>query len=145
MSLNLDSLGWSVAEGATDEYDFQVRFRRFVEKPPTTEYNQRLNIFWTMKDPLDTGFANKSELDKLHDFENRLIDAVENDEFSIMTMVLTGRGEREFVFYTSDPQKFLERLTNMPQEQEPYPLEIQCNEDPEWEYYYDEIGTIKNV
>ncbi|MER2495365.1 DUF695 domain-containing protein [Vibrio neptunius] len=145
MSLNLEETAWAIAQGRTLEYKFEIRFRQFKEKPPTTEYGQRLNIFWEMSDVLSNGFPHKSELDKLHDFENRLIEVVENDEFSIMSMVLTGNGEREFVFHTPDPQEFVSRLSSMPQEQVPYPIQINLNEDLEWNYYFDEIGNIEGA
>ena len=85
-----------------------------------------------MSETLEDGFPTKDELEKVHAFEDRLIEAVEHDEFAILSIVLTGNGQREFVFYTVDPQEFINRLTNMPQEEERYPIEIHCNEDPEW-------------
>ena len=45
-------------------------------------------------------------------------------------------------FHTPDPQEFINRLTNMPQESNAYPIEINCNEDPNWVYYYDEVEGI---
>ena len=145
MNLNLDETAWTIAEGQTSEYNFEIRFREFKENPPTAEYGQRLNIFWEFRNPLANGFPDKDELEKLHEFENRLIDAVEHDEFSIMSLVLTGNGQREFVFHTPDPQKFINRLTQIPQEEDAYPIEINLNEDLEWKYYYDEITNIKNA
>jgi hypothetical protein len=118
---------------------------QFTTQPKSSSYEQRLNIFWNMNETLPNGFPDEAELSRLHDFENRLIDAVETDEFSIMSMVLTGNGEREFVFHTPDPQEFVTRLSGMPQEGEPYPIEINCNEDPEWEYYYNELSAIKSA
>ncbi len=45
---------------------------------------------------------------------------------------MTGRG---FVFQLQQPALFLQRLGEMPQEQERYPLEIHCADDPDWSYY----------
>ena len=133
MNLNLDETAWTIAEGETPEYMFHIRFRQFAEPPPTNDYKQRLNIFWECSATLDNGFPDEGELKHLHEFENRLIDAVENDEFAIMSMVLTGNGTREFVFHTPDPQEFVHRLSQMPQEQDAYPIEIHVNEDAEWD------------
>ncbi len=145
MSLNLDGLRWSIAEGKTDGYTFQNRFRHFPKNFDTTKYPQRLNIFWTMGEIFENGFPTENELEKLHNFENRLVFAVEEDEFSILSMVLTGNGQCEFVFHTPDPQEFIERLTNMPQEKKSYPIEIHCNEDEYWVYYFDEINGYKGA
>jgi len=139
MSSNLDELGWSVVEGKTNDYIFKNRFRQFPKNFNTKKYPQRLNIFWTMDEIFENGFPTENELEKLHNFENRLVFSVEEDEFSVLSMVLTGNGQREFVFHTPNPQEFIERLSNMPQEEKPYPIEIHCNEDEYWAYYFDEI------
>ena len=142
MNIDLEQLSWSVAEGHTQEYKFQNRFRHFPEEINKTSYSTRLNIFWNMEECYEDGSPTKEELSKLHTFEDRIIEAVESDCFSILSMVITGNGTREFVFHTPDPQEFINRLTNMPQEEDPYPLEIHSNEDEEWEYYYNEVEHL---
>lgn len=62
-----------------------------------------------------------------------------------MFVVLTGNGQREFVFHTSDPQAFIQRLIDMPQEEDAYPLEIHNDEDQEWDYYYNELQHMPTV
>jgi hypothetical protein len=68
-------------------------------------------------------------------FENRLVDAVEPDEQSILVGALTCNGEKEFIFHTTDPSEFLKRLSNMPQETERYPVTIERYDDPDWTYF----------
>lgn len=58
-------------------------------------------------------------------------------------MVLTGRSEREFVFYTSDPQEFVQRLSQMPQNEDRYPIEIHAIEDQDWKYYENEVQNVR--
>jgi hypothetical protein len=142
VSESFDSIGWSVAEGQTDSYKFQVRYRRFEKAFPRTHYPNRLNIFWNVSLPDQEGLATKEELEKLHSFENRLIDTVELDESAILAAVLTGRKEREFVFFAKDPKDFVRRLTEMPQENDRYPIQIHLDQDPSWEYF-DEIIPIE--
>jgi hypothetical protein len=43
------------------------------------------------------------------------------------------------VFYTRDVRECGKRLEAMPQETEPYPLELTTEDDPEWRYLRDEI------
>ena len=81
-----------------------------------------------------SGLPDESESAKLEQFENRLIEAVERDSFAILAVVLTGGGEREFVFHSKDRAGFIDRLTHMPQEQARYPLNIQAYDDPAWDY-----------
>jgi hypothetical protein len=145
MSVVNDSDDWTVAEGHTGEYPFQVRFRTMRADFPRSDFPKRLNIFWSMSEADDNGYATAAELRKLHTFEDRLVKAVEFDGFSILSVVLTGRSEREFVFYTPDPQEFVQRLTQMPQEEEIYPVEIHANDDEDWEYYENEVKDIQGA
>ena len=87
-----------------------------------------------MREPEELGLPTQLESERLEAFENRLVEAVESDNHSILSVVLTCNGQREFVFHTSDPEGFVKRLIAMPQEQERYPIEIFNNEDPGWEY-----------
>ena len=88
-----------------------------------------------MSFPDHEGLATKEELEKLHSFENRLVDAVELDESAVLAAVLTGRNEREFVFFAKEPKDFVRRLTEMPQEKDRYPIQIRLNQDPSWSYF----------
>ncbi len=89
------------------------------------------------------GLASREELEPMQAFENRFIDATEPKEIAILTAVLTGRGEREFVIYTQSKEGFVQALTHMPQEQERYPIEIHAENDSSWSYYHNEVDHIK--
>jgi hypothetical protein len=130
-----DTAAWSVAEGHTGDYPFQVRFRTFSTDLQRSQFPKRLNVFWEMRSPSEDGFATANELEDLHAFENRLVPAVEQDNSVLFAAAITGRGEREFVFYLQDPRLFVKRLSEMPQEQDRYPIEIHLEDDPEWEYF----------
>ncbi len=62
------------------------------------------------------------------------MEAVQRDKHSILVGALTGNGEKEFIFHTGDVPGFIDRLTNMPQEPERYPITIQKYDDPKWTY-----------
>jgi len=130
--LNTD---WAIAEGHTGEYPYQVRFRKLPRTFDCSGHTKRLNVFWSMASSSNKGMATTDELGRLHVFEERLVNAVEYDGSAILAAVLTGRGEREFVYYVHDAQDFVARLSNMPHEAERYPIELHAADDPEWEYY----------
>jgi len=132
-----DIAAWLGAKGHTGEYPFFVRYRQFSQPIPRKEYPTRLNVFWSMNSPDENGFPSEDEAAFLETFENRLIAAVEKDESVWLVAVVTGRSEREFVFYLQQPTLFLQRLTEMPQERERYPVEIYSTEDPDWSYFED--------
>jgi len=129
-------LGWAVAQGQTDAYVFQVRFRCFPGDFPKSTYPVRLNVFWEMKHPLENGMASPADIKAMQTFEERLIQATEPDGASVLAAVLTGRGEREFVFHTKNAGDFLSCLGDMPQEAARYPIKIFSATDPGWDYVH---------
>src|SRR5262245_48587100 len=133
--MNLPSLKWTVLQTEVDCRDVLIRLRQF---PPTQDrgsHPTRLNVFWEMTEPDENGLATEAEAARLAAFEDRIVVGVEFDEQSILCAVLTGGGEREFVFQTRDSDVFLQRLGGMRQEGSPYPIRIHRSQDPEWAYF----------
>lgn len=132
--MNFDVLPWSIAEGIHEEMPVIFRFRKFPENFQRSAFPSHIHLFWTFQSPTPNGLPSPSDSLQAAQFEDRLIEAVESDNHSILSLVLTGKGQREFNFHTSNPQGFVERLSNMPQEKDRYPIEIYCYEDPTWDY-----------
>jgi hypothetical protein len=132
--MNFDTLGWSIVKGSHDGSPIVIRFRQFPVSFPRIDYPHCLNLFWSLAAPTDQGLPSTSDSESLSLFEDRLVGVVEPDNQAILSTVLTGKNQREFVFHTRDPQDFLRRLTEMPQEQERYPIQIQHSHDETWDY-----------
>ena len=133
--MTFDSLMWA---GAESQYDGHLLLKRFREIPgtfPRSKYPQPINIFWEMIETDENGLPTENEFRRLETFEDRLVNAIERDAQSILVAALSCDGEKEFVFYTTDVSGFMERLTNMPQEKERYPITIQKSDDPAWSYF----------
>ena len=141
--MNLDELSWFGAEGDYDGHALMIRLRQFPEDFPTSRYPLRLNVFWTMSEPDENGLPGEDEWKRVVAFEDRLVDAVEHDEHSILVGILTCNGQREFIFHTADATGFVERLTDMPQEVERYPITIEAYDDPEWSYYQGVMSQLE--
>lgn len=137
--MTLESITWALWDGEYNSQPLLIRFREFPEDFSKSKYPQRLNIFWKMSAVDQNGLPADVEFEKLSTFEDRLVDAVEHDEHSVLTGVLTCNGEREYIFHTADVPGFLERLTHMAQEEERYPITIQKYDDPDWVYFEDMI------
>ena len=140
--MTFDSLTWSVAEGEHENHLLLIRFREIPKTFPRARYPQRLNIFWKMSATDENGFPTRDEFKRMDLFEDRLLAAVEDDEHSILVGTLTCNGEREHIFHTADIPGFLDRLTNMPQEEERYPITIQKYDDPAWSYFESVIPKV---
>lgn len=140
--MNFDSIPWTLWDGEYKGNALLIRLREFPDDFPTSKFPQRLNVTWTMYERDENGLPTEQEFERLTAFEDRLVEAVEPDEQSILLGVLTCNGEREYIFQTTDPSEFLRRLTDMPQETERYPIVIERYDDPDWYYFKDVSSQI---
>ena len=132
--MDFDQATWALAESHIEGRRLLIRFREFVPAFPRELFPERINIFWTMEAPDEAGLASDDEATALKEFEDRLVDAVEPANHSVLAIAMTTGGMREWVFHTADVNGFVERLTNMPQNEVRYPIEIRRHHDPQWHY-----------
>ena len=131
---------WTGVKCENDVGPFLLRYRTPVLAPPDTKgYGRVLKIVWPYADENTGAMPSSEDSEQMAAFENRFCEAVEEDATAILTAVLTFDGARQWVFYTSDVQKCGERLNNMPQNDEPYPLELTTELDADWRYLREEI------
>lgn len=140
--MNLDSIPWTVIRGRNSEGVVLFRYREFESEFPKQEFPHRLNIFWSSTASDENGLPEQEESERMKVFEDRLIGATEFDAQSVLSLVVTGKSQREYVFHTKDTDEFLRRLTDMHQEEAPYPIEIHHVTDPAWEYVDRVLGDI---
>src|SRR5215470_10806983 len=107
ITMNLDALPWTGIEARNDEGTILVRHRQFPDGFPKGDFPHRLNVFWQMPDASPSGMPDAAESDRMSVFEDRLVEATELDEQSVLAMVLTGKGQREYVFHTRSTDEFL--------------------------------------
>lgn len=131
---------WSVANGHTQNGPYIIRFRTPVLAPPDTAgYPERLTILWPYAEEGSGALPSDVDIAALEQFEDRLCAALEHDAHAIVTAVLTFDGARQWVVYTSDFRECAERVGDMPQNADPYPIEMQAYDDPEWTYLRHEV------
>ena len=140
--MNFDSIPWRLIKGRKEQEVVLVRHRLFSADFPKGDFAHRLNIFWQMSDASANGMPEDSETKLMEVFEDRLVEATEPDEEAVLSMVVTGNSQREYVFHTRSTDEFLRRLTEMPQEEERYPIELHHTEDAEWEYFDRVLGDF---
>ncbi len=133
-AMNFDAIPWTLIKGQKEGEIVLLRRRDFATGFPKSDFPHRLNIFWQMSEPAPSGLPESPESERMKTFEDRLVEATEPDEQAILSMVVTGKGQREYVFHTRDQQEFLRRLTDMPQEADAYPIELFHTDDETWEY-----------
>lgn len=130
---------WAVAEGTHNNLPLMIRFRsNLTSELDISNHPQLIQIYWNYSKH-DSGMPSSVDSQHMEIFENRLVDALENDLTGILVAVITTGGVREWVYYTKSLDAFAERLHNMPQESAPYPIEIDTDNDPEWEYFFNQV------
>jgi hypothetical protein len=133
-----DTRGWAVAQGTTgDDKPLFVRLKRYEAAFPRASYPHRLDISWPASADAVDGLPTPADMDAMQSFENRLCAVVEPDAQASLCLVLTGAGEREWIFYTRDENEFVQRLGAMPHDDAPYPIRIEYEHDPQWLYFAD--------
>ena len=130
---------WAVAEGTHNDLPLMIRFRNKLSPGSSiSNHPQLIRIYWDYT-PHESGMPSTNDSQSMEVFENRLVDALETDLSGVLAAAITTNGYREWVWYCLSTDVFAERLHNMPQETEPYPIEIETENDPEWAYFFNTV------
>ena len=135
---------WASADGGPDEAPFLIRFRTpIIEPGEAPTYDRRLCVVWAYAEEGSGAMPDEAESEAMAEFENRLCAAWEQDALAFLSAVVTYDGARQWVWYVRDVAQCGERLEEMPQEAEPYPIELTTAHDPDWNFLREE--TLANV
>jgi hypothetical protein len=131
---------WAASDGMLDNNPLIIRFRTPVlDASDMGEYTRRLSVVWPYA-PEETGaMPTEADSEAMKVFEDRLIEAWENEAAAVLTAVLTFDGARQWVFYTRDVKECGRLLNEMPQNEDPYPIELTTEEDPQLNFLKDQI------
>jgi hypothetical protein len=126
---------WNIAECSTDDGIALLRYRTPVPQSNEVKgYGRVLRIVWPYADEGTGAMPSHEESEAMGEFENRLCEALEFDAHAYLAAVLTFDGARQWVFYTGNVEICGSRLEAMPQNEEPYPIELDAFDDPAWSY-----------
>lgn len=129
---------WTGGEGENEEgLPFLLRYRNnlqhFVE---TGNYNTGLIILWNYTSEDDSLMAGTEEMGLMQKVEDTLVAALEDDLQAVLAFVFTGLNQREWHWYTTDPEESGKRINDALAEFDELPIELSAEEDPEWTEYY---------
>ncbi len=130
---------WAVAEGVHNDLPLMIRFRnKLVPNVNVSALPRLIQIYWNYSEH-ESGMPSEAESQSMEVFENRLVEALESDISGILAAAITTNGYREWVYYTQSTDIFAKKLHNMHQEIDPYPIEIEADSDPEWNYFFNQV------
>ena len=130
---------WAGAEGTHNGLPLIIRFRpEFSQDSNLQVFPQLLQVYWEFGHA-PSGMPSQEESEAMQVFEDRLVNSLESVPEGALTAVVTTNGYREWVLYAKSVESFSEHLHHMPQESDPYPIEIETDFDPNWDYFFQNI------
>lgn len=74
--------------------------------------------------------------------EDLLAPYVEQTSLSVLTLVSTGEGEREWVYYTRSQNEFMAKMNQALLGYPRFPVEVTLWNDPEWSRYEEFVRHV---
>ncbi|MCM1349383.1 MAG: DUF695 domain-containing protein [Firmicutes bacterium] len=98
------------------------------------KFSIRVEVTWNYE-PLPDGMPDLPTSQMFEKVTDALLDAFRKDPVAVMTGIFTGDGQRNWIFYTLSTNIFGKKLNEALKELPTLPLEIYCENDPEWAEY----------
>lgn len=134
---------WAASDGRLDGKPMLIRIRQNLR--PLAGHPQlphRLRIVWEYEPENDSGVPSRDDLERMRECEDLLVRALEQGNNAVLTHVLTCDGLRQWVFFSSNLQESAERINASLPHDEPYPLELTAEPDPDWSEYLETLRTL---
>ena len=131
---------WSLAEYADPSSDEVGIFRKNLEPSiaPGSESHPNVCFLTFHYSPADArGLPTKKDSARLATIETEEIPDLERDGLAVLVGVALKGGVKDFVFYTSDPQAFLDRASKIRDAHPEYRLECEIGPNTDWSQYED--------
>jgi hypothetical protein len=133
---------WSVAQLERNGKPLLVRYRN--ERPKsvvTTAFPFLLSATWAYQ-PIEFALPSADEMELMDKFEDALATALETSQTAHLMVVLTGNGERDWLWYASGEAQAMRHVNEALQGHKPYPIEFSVQKDRGWKAYAQfETGT----
>ena len=129
---------WGMSHGRVASDPFVLRYRTPLPDPSVVQgYNRVLRLLWAYAGEDAGVMPDAATSHAMIAFENDLCSALEGDLTAVLLAVLTFDGARQWVLYTRDIAACSQRINALPQQEDPYPLELDTFNDPSWDYVRD--------
>ena len=131
---------WQIFQSEYEGKPISVRFREgLIEAGGHFDYPYQIGIATQLLNSTTEGLTTNDEAEELYKVEDALQLSLEVDDESVLSLIITTGGMREFVFYASkwQPEYFEEKVRKVNSQYNNRVLQFMMQEDKEW-------GTFKN-
>lgn len=97
-------------------------------------FSIRVEVTWRYR-ALADGMPDKDTSELMEKVQDVFLECFRKDPVAVLTGVFTGDGERNWIFYTLSTNIFGRKLNEMLSEFPLLPIEIYCENDPDWDEY----------
>lgn len=98
-------------------------------------YNDQIEIVWSLERKTENGIPTLDENFFMGKVEDALLNNLEADLQSILTIAHTNNNVRSWIFYTKSVPEFLKRLNDVLSNFDKIPIQISNEKDEGWELY----------
>ncbi|MCP1576164.1 hypothetical protein J2S30_004543 [Herbaspirillum rubrisubalbicans] len=127
-----DSDQWKLGSFNQSGNPIIVRSRNGIpDESDRSKYSHLIVIKWPYSSA-QAGMPDATTRERFIEFETALDSGLVAQGAGIEAVSLTGNGEKEWRYYTYDPQVFMDALQQDLGSHRPFPIELQLFQDPDW-------------
>jgi len=135
-SRSVQTWATAISTNATNGRKIIFRFAKdFSPSFDIASQPERIILVW--KYDSDTGQPVSEEHRRMNLLEDFLEPAIAPESFATLALVSTGENLREWIYYASSSDEFIERLNSAFEGLPPFPIEIHTADDPTWSNYHE--------
>jgi hypothetical protein len=136
IALAQNDRAWALFESKQQGTGRAIVFRyaqTFAPSFQRAEYPDRVILVW--KYSSESGMPVVAERERMDRLEDLMLPAVEAKAQSVLVLVSTGEGFREWIYYTKSKSAFVDKLNETLKMSPSFPLEVHAAPDPAWSTY----------
>ena len=127
-----DSDDWEICEGVIDGARHVIRMRATLPSDADQHlFNKLIIVHWLYHGD-ESGLPDTDTHRLIVEFEDALDAGTERKGVAFQVLSLTGASQREWRYYATSADEFIESLNNDLRGHPAYPLEIESFLDPDW-------------
>lgn len=132
---------WRVVslENALERKFAVIRLR--ILRPPNADdrFTTAVRVRWNYDAELPPTDINERQIG----FETAIDELTGDNGFSELVQVATGRGAKEWLFYTSGKGQLMAEFNRLLESHDRFPVEISVVEDPDWTIWRESVEAVR--